>query len=516
MVDKLEQEKTRDELQWLSWTGYSEKKRISLSGWSEEFSRPSPLFESLPYCKQSYNFLSGLSKEKRLAIQNQLFDRTAHSVPVAAYMGVIKSEETAFIRKQLELCLHTIIRLMQIASCDRIEGKVMTELFAALPELSATELRSALESSLYFYANGKLQKPFKNVLIDPLYLELGIDILCNRSELCLAEFQVRYSTPYPHLLQDMSEAYAGAFPVLFERFGLKKEGFSQRRKALLEKALETFSARAKEKPEKLLLDAWAYLENAGANLKPTASELGMEYLLFDDLLKDQNIYERAYRNKRLVIFNQAPLNLLDPQDLLFGRVNVEKFENYDELAWLGLLERYLRGQVFLSNSPMSDLLNDKALYSTLPALSKLFFDRELELEIVKAKACWSCEDFARPDNHVLSSARKNKDKSVIAHRYLEGGLGILVGPATSQEEWESFIDTFVSDRPYLYVVRDYFEMDPDFSMRQLAAVYAPEFLSPAGEFETEFSDSIYGRVTAQPPLSSDNHKAFLLFEQTRE
>lgn len=505
-----------DKVEWLSWKGYSERKRVSLNGWTSGFAFPTRIFEKIPYCIESYSVLRELESEKRIQIQQSLFDKTSHSVMATSFMGIINPTEFAHMKEQLTLCLHTAVRLMQIVATDDIEGKELKSVLASIPEGKAKQLKTVLQSSLYFYANGTIRKPFEKVLKDPLYLELGIDILSNRDQLQLAEFQVRYALPYPHLMQDMSDAYADLLPELFKQFGLKGETFLARRNALLKKALQKFSAKEKDEPTRLVIDAWAYLENSGANLKSMADDLEMEYVLFDDLHKAQNLYERANRKKRLAIFNQPPLNLLDPDSELFHRLNVEKFEDYDELAWVGLLEKYLKGEVFLANSPIFDLLNDKALYPVLPALSQHFFGKEISLPIVPALPCWSLEDHNKPYDEVLAWARVSKDQAVIAHRYLEGGLGIVVGPATTQAEWESFIETFVMDRPYLYVVRDFFEMDPDFSLRFLAAMYAPKLSAPISKAQTEVSDTIFARMTTQSPLSTDNHRSFLIFSSAEE
>src|SRR5262249_48317411 len=88
--------------------------------------------------------------------------------------------------------------------------------------------------------------------------------------------------------------------------------------------------------------------------------------------------------------------------------------------------------------------------------------------------------------------------------------GIRVGPSTSQSEWEDFIEAFIVDRPYLFVVRTYFPMDPDMSIRFLSCGALPTYKSDCGETALEFSDAGYGRLTTQPPLATDNHRSFLV------
>ncbi|MBX9690487.1 MAG: circularly permuted type 2 ATP-grasp protein [Candidatus Obscuribacterales bacterium] len=499
-------------VEWLSWKGYSEKKRVSLNGWLNGFSFPSRLFERVPFCIESYDVLREKDTDERLAIQSDLFERTNHSVMATQFMGIIRSKENKWLREQISLCLKTMIKLMQIVSVDDIDGPALKQLLDVLPAKTAEYLRSSLESSLYFYANGKVKKPFARVEEQALYIELGVDILASGLNFMMAEFQVRYATPYAHLIDDMSAAYQAIFPGLFKKFGLKAETFSTRRRDIFNACAESFTAMSGEPVARVLVDAWAYENNSGANLKRTAEQLGMDYVLFDELSKTQNLIERTYRNKRLCIFNQAPLNLLDPSDLLFQRVNAEQLENYDELSWTGLLQRYLDGQVFMANSPMTDLLNDKALYAAIPDLARHFFGETLELSISEDMACWSPSDYHQVHEANLNWAKNNKNKAVIAHRYLEGGLGIRVGPATSAEEWESFIETFVCDRPYLYVVRKYFPMDPDFSLRLIASSSLKNLSEDLSNFKAEYTDTIFARLTTQSPLSAENHRSFLIFQ----
>lgn len=507
---------TMDKVEWLSWRGYSERKRVSLAGWTEGFAFPSRLYERIPYCIESFDALRDIDVDNRIAMQAELFERTDHSVMATLFMGLIRPDEARWLKDQLTLCLHTMVRLLQLTAADDIEGEELKKVFDALSPAKAKHLSSVLSSSLYFYANGRMRRPFATVLQQPLYLELGIDILSQGLDSTLSEFQVRYASPYPHLLQGMSQCYSKMFPQIFERFGLRQETFSARRKNLLNNCIDRFSAAATEPAARILIDAWAYLKNSGANLQATAKEFAMDYLLFDDLSRAQNVYQKAYRNKPLAIYNFAPLNLLDPSDELFDLVNAERLENYDELGWGGLLERYLNGEIFLANPPMSDLLNDKALYGLIPELCKIFFAESVDLMIGEVKACWSEDDFLKPNQPVLSWALSNKDKAVIAHRYLEGGLGIRVGPSTSSDEWESFIETFVMDRPYLYIIRDYFPMDPDFSLRSLAAMSINHLLSDMSEAQTELSDTFYARLSTESPITTENHRSFLVFPTADE
>lgn len=498
-------------VEWLSWRGYSAKKRISLFGWTDGFAFPSRFYERVPYCIESYSHFRAIDSDHRLALQQQLLEQNEHSVMSAIYAGVMKHEEMQELKTQLNVALKTIVKLMQLTTKDNLDGEEMTQLCNALPADVARYLRTALQTSLYYYANGSKRKVFEKILQQPLYFECGIDVLTSGLNKMLAEFQVRYSTPYPHLLDYMSASYANVVPWLFDKFSLKHETFSTRRREMLNECMDRFAALGPDVPAKVVVDAWAYLNNSGANLHPTSEEFNADYLVFDEMNRKQNPYEKAYRGKRISMFNQPPLNLMDPDNELFDTVNSEKLEWYDELGWEGMLDAYLNGQIFIANAPSSDIVNDKALYSVVPAVAKALYGIDMTLPVVDAIPCWDIEDSRKPDEKVLAELKANKNKSVLAHRYLEGGMGIRVGHSVSQEEWESFIDTFVVDRPYLYVVRSYFAMDPDMSLRLLACCSLPDYLTDSSQTKVELSDTAYGRLTTQPPLATDNHRSFLVF-----
>lgn len=497
----------------LSWRGYTVKKRYTQDSWSENYGQPAAYFEQIPYCIESYSQLRKLEAAQRTNLQRNYFERCDQSVMGNIYMGLVRKEEAARIREQLKLCISTLLRLMQLMAREDLNGPEFQKLFKSISPAAAQHLKSSLASSVHYYANDCGGDLFKGVLDQPFYLELGTDILVNRTDLLLSEFQVRYATPYPHLLTNMCEAYAELLPDLWKRFDLKIDRFEEERNKYLARALEKFAAmKPDSKPVPMLLDAWAYMQNTGANWIKLARDFQMNYLLFDDLVKGRNFYETAYQNGRLSFFNQPALSLVDPAHRAFARVNSERFEWYDELEWAGLTERFLKGDIFIANSPLSDIANDKAFYPALTELSKYFFAQELKLPVMHCSRCWSDDDYTKPNLDVIASMRANKDNYVLAHRYLEGGLGIKVGRLIDQASWETFIDTYVLTRPYLFVARDLFEMDIDFAFRILSAGYQDRIDEVTSAPEIFVSDSFYARFTTTSPIMADNHRTILVFE----
>ena len=176
----------------------------------------------------------------------------------------------------------------------------------------------------------------------------------------------------------------------------------------------------------------------------------------------------------------------------------------------------MSGGVYLASPPLTDIINDKGLSSVIPDIYRVLFGEELKIPIVNSTACWSYKNHKEANKAVLEMAKAEKDKFVISHRYLEGGLGIRVGRTLDQEEWDSFIDAFVAERPYLYVLRDHFEMDPDMSLRMLCSASIETLSSDVKSAKLELSDTIYARFTTTSPLSSDNHRSFLIFPSAKD
>ncbi|MEZ4534509.1 MAG: circularly permuted type 2 ATP-grasp protein [Cyanobacteriota/Melainabacteria group bacterium] len=505
-------------VEWLHWRGYSTDSRIDLSGWNEGFSFPAVSLKKIPYCAESFNLLSTLDFNERVKLQENLFESIDHSAMACIYMGVMKPSEFELLQNQLKDCTKAMLRLVQITAQDGIDGSELATLLKSINPKQADYLKSALESSVYFYANQGFNNPFHNIKNQPLYLDYGVDLLCNGSNFMLSEFQVRYMTPFAHLLSELSDAYESTFPDLFLKFGLKKDTYETRRNKHVLECFEKFREVCGKNKEltKVVLDAWCYRKNRGASLESTAKSLSADYVLFDELKAEHNKHEEKYRDKLLAIYNQAALNLIDPVDEFYGKLNVEKLEYYDELAWQNLLERYLSGGVYLASPPLTDIINDKGLSSVIPDIYRVLFGEELKIPIVNSTACWSYKNHKEANKAVLEMAKAEKDKFVISHRYLEGGLGIRVGRTLDQEEWDSFIDAFVAERPYLYVLRDHFEMDPDMSLRMLCSASIETLTSDVKSAKLELSDTIYARFTTTSPLSSDNHRSFLIFPSAKD
>ena len=84
-------------------------------------------------------------------------------------------------------------------------------------------------------------------------MELGIDIMVNGLQFMLAEFpEVRYATPYPHLLKAFSDTYeeisAGAVPKIRHQI---RDFFAERRLDMMKSCIDRFASQGEDVPAKL-------------------------------------------------------------------------------------------------------------------------------------------------------------------------------------------------------------------------------------------------------------------------
>lgn len=499
-----------EQQQSLNWQGYSSRNKVTLDSYAHKLVLPLALYKNIPLCYQSVAAFLELPENERLRREAQLLKSLDDSAMMIPYAGFMPASKLNWLRKQLELYTRSVLFLAKtIAQGEEeyLEEKLLHRLH---PEV-ARDLKSAVNTSKLNYAqceNGS--KLFANLERFPLYAELGVDFMSSRDELVLAEFQVRYTSPYPHLLTKFLDSYRVVLPELCDRLHPHPETFESKRNALIERTHELLTKLQGKPPDKLVIDAWAYLENSGANWKALADSLGMDYSLFDDFYRDQNLIARKYRKSNVMIFNQPALHLLDPDEPTFQPINSEGLEDYPELQWAGLMRKYQEGSAYLLNPPVTDIVNDKALYGFLPAIAAAIYGETLELPVIDSIPAWSADDPSKPDQAAFDLVRKEQANFVVTHRYLEGGLGIKIGAKESAEEFNSFLQTFVADRPYLYVFRRYFKMEPDVSLRLLIASLSNTGL-PEDEPEITISDTMFGRFSHTSPIRSETAWCFGIF-----
>lgn len=162
----------------------------------------------------------------------------------------------------------------------------------------------------------------------------------------------------------------------------------------------------------------AYFEHAFL-----AQQMGIELVEGADLfVKDGFVYMRTTAGPQRVdvIYRRIDDDFLDP--LAF---------NPDSMLGVpGLLSVYRQGKVVLANAIGSGVGDDKSIYPYVPEMIRFYLGEEPILENVPTRLCRRPED--------LQYVLEHLPELVVKEVHGAGGYGMLVGPAASREEIESF------------------------------------------------------------------------------
>ncbi|MEM1036777.1 MAG: circularly permuted type 2 ATP-grasp protein [Pseudomonadota bacterium] len=124
-----------------------------------------------------------------------------------------------------------------------------------------------------------------------------------------------------------------------------------------------------------------------------------------------------------------------PIDVIYRRVDDEFLDplNFNPNSLLGvpgIFDIYRAGGVTIANAPGTGISDDKALYSYMPDIIEFYTGQKPLLKNVET---WRCSD---PSS--LKYVLDNLPELVVKEVHGSGGYGMLVGPAASQAEIETF------------------------------------------------------------------------------
>jgi len=162
----------------------------------------------------------------------------------------------------------------------------------------------------------------------------------------------------------------------------------------------------------------AYFEHAFL-----AQQMGVELVEGQDLfVKDAYVYMRTTRGpKRVdVIYRRVDDDFLDPK----------VFRPTSTLGCPGLMSAYRAGNVAICNAVGTGVADDKSIYPYVPQMIEFYLGEQPILKNVPTFMCRKPEDLAYTLAHL-------KDL-VVKEVHGAGGYGMLVGPASTQEEIENF------------------------------------------------------------------------------
>jgi uncharacterized circularly permuted ATP-grasp superfamily protein len=176
----------------------------------------------------------------------------------------------------------------------------------------------------------------------------------------------------------------------------------------------------------------AYFEHAFL-----AQQMGVELVEGKDLfVKDNFVYMRTTQGpKRVdVIYRRVDDDFLDP---LAFRVD-------SSLGCAGLLDVYRAGNINLCNAVGTGVADDKSIYPYVPKMIEFYLGEKPLLSNVPTYMCRLEED--------LSYVLAHLPELVVKEVHGAGGYGMLVGPAASKSEIESFRQALIAN-PSNYIAQ---------------------------------------------------------------
>jgi uncharacterized circularly permuted ATP-grasp superfamily protein len=169
----------------------------------------------------------------------------------------------------------------------------------------------------------------------------------------------------------------------------------------------------------------AYFEHAFL-----AQQMGVELLEGKDLFVDKEIlYMRTTHGpKRVdVIYRRLDDDFLDPQ----------AFRSDSQLGVPGLLSVYRAGNVTLCNAIGTGVADDKSIYPYVPDMIRFYLSEE---PIIQNVPTWMCR---KPEH--LKEVLARLPELVVKEVHGAGGYGMLVGPAATQAEIETFRSKLIAN-----------------------------------------------------------------------
>jgi len=177
----------------------------------------------------------------------------------------------------------------------------------------------------------------------------------------------------------------------------------------------------------------AYFEHAYL-----AQQMGCELVEGRDLIvqDDDCVYMRNVEglSRVDVIYRRIDDLFMDP----------EAFDRDSVLGVPGLMRAWKAGNVALANAPGAGVADDKVVYSYVPDIIRYYLDQE---PLVPNVPTWRCMD---PDS--LTYILEHLQELVVKPANESGGYGMLVGPASTRAERETFAKLIKAD-PRNYIAQ---------------------------------------------------------------
>ena len=249
---------------------------------------------------------------------------------------------------------------------------------------------------------------------------IGIDIIRTaENEFLVLEDNARTPSGVSYMLENR-ETMMQLFPELFQRNKVRPvENYPQ----LLRQSLA--ATRPDGAPANCTIAVLtpgpfnsAYFEHAFL-----ADQMGVQLVEGQDLrVVDGHVAMRTTEGYKQidVLYRRVDDAFLDPLT----------FNPHSTLGVPGIMDVYRAGNITIANAPGTGIADDKAIYSYMPDIIEFYTGRHAILGNVPT---WRC---AEPDS--LAHVQDRLSELVVKEVHGSGGYGMLVGPAASKAELETF------------------------------------------------------------------------------
>jgi uncharacterized circularly permuted ATP-grasp superfamily protein len=271
------------------------------------------------------------------------------------------------------------------------------------------------------FNNAQYRPEMRNVNVPrDIYAQIaGIDIVrAGEGEFYVLEDNLRVPSGVSYMVEDR-KMMMRLFPGLFQKHRVAPvEHYPD----LLLECLKSVKPEDVKKPNVVVLTPGMY-NSAYFEHSYLAQQMGVELVEGKDLfVKNEQVYMRTTQGPERVdvIYRRVDDDFLDPLT----------FRSDSTLGVAGLLSAYRAGNVTLANAIGTGIADDKSIYPYVPEMIEFYLGEKPILNNVPTFQCRKADDLA----YTLA----NLEKLVVKLTHGAGGYGMLVGPASTKEEIETF------------------------------------------------------------------------------
>jgi uncharacterized circularly permuted ATP-grasp superfamily protein len=313
--------------------------------------------------------------------------------------------------RALNAFLYDIYHRQEILRAGRVPENLIIQNAAFLPEMMCVEPARSVYSHI-----------------------IGIDLVrTSESEFFVLEDNTRTPSGVSYMLENR-EAMMHMFPELFARNRVRAvEDYPDH----LRLTLESVAPEGLDREPTVVVLTPGIHNSAYFEHSFLADQMGIELVEGQDLVvRDGALLMKTTEGLKQVdvVYRRIDDDFLDP--LVFRKDSL--------LGVPGIFDLYRAGRLTIVNAPGAGIADDKSVYTYMPAIVEFYTGRPPILQNVPTYLCGRSDDLAYVLDHL--------SELVVKRVHGSGGYGMLVGPAASREEIDTF-RTMLKARPDGYIAQ---------------------------------------------------------------